>query len=106
MNRLFTALSTAFRGQKAPDIQATWAKRVNEALETHGECLHRLQISQKQLHATVQEHYEQLHKVRGKVYGGTHARSGSVSSIPFGDKDALRAAAGLTASTRFIHPKE
>ena len=102
--RLFRRLYTA-RAQAR--VEESFAAAVKAHIEALNERAHRLEIAHKQLTATVQEHYGQLHKVRGKVYG-TAARNGGsgVGQIPFGDKDALRAAVGLTAAKRFQHTEE
>ena len=102
---MFTQLiHRLFTGNPQVKMQKAWVSGVNQHLEATSERLHRLEIELKRLHALVEEHYEQLHKVRGKVYG-SGARNGTpVSSIPFGDKAALRAAVGIAApGNRFKH---
>jgi hypothetical protein len=53
------------------------------------------------LEGLVDAHYQQLHKLRGKVYGSNNAPR--VDEVPFGDKAALRARVGLANGTGFKH---
>jgi hypothetical protein len=103
LHRLLTGLFTGSPQIKAlRDATAAW-KRLAEA---HEERVQRLEIEVKRLNATVEEHYAQLHKVRGKVYG-TASRNGSgQGNIPFGDKQALREYVGLSHARRFNHDNE
>lgn len=109
INRLFTGRPPARpQPQTGLDTPITAARVLRDAverIETLESALSKLQKAHRDLdeqHSTTVSH---LHKLRGQVHGGRHGHvaRGGPGEVPFGDKDALRAAVGLRAGQRFIH---
>lgn len=82
-----------------------WRKDNSTDLEKRVEAL------EKAFHKLVEDRdllREEFRRLRGTVTGGKRLRTPGMngSEIPFGDKEALRAYAGLTGNGRYKHPEE
>jgi hypothetical protein len=104
MFRLFTRLFSENVDLSTAHVALKSHKAAIESLNEH---VSRLELELKRLGATVEEHYAQLHKVRGKVYGSSAQQNrNGAGTIAYGDKDALRAHVGLSSARRFKHDEE
>lgn len=103
--RFRQARQQALRAEQASEAALAWQKTWR-ALVTR---VSQLETSLRDLEEQHSTTVSQLNKLRGQVHGGRGAVRGvptSPDQIPFGDKEALRRAAGIQHGQRFIHPEE
>jgi len=95
MRRLYTWFST---GKSRPVDEST---RGSEDVDELRKRVHRLEIAFGELVDQHEATRGQLNRLRGRMYGGhRNDQEGGAGAIPYGDKDKLRAYAGVSLVRR------